>query len=350
MRKFTCPQCGGRLYFENYFCGRCGTPIAFNPLTQSFERLRAEDSCLACGNREYGACNWRKDWPRDAFCRSCRLNRIIPRLDADRNLELWRRLEIAKRRVLYDLERLGLTVPMRGTAPHLGLAFDFLSEEDQQVITGHDSGLITINVAEADDARREQVRTALGEPYRTLVGHFRHECGHYLWDRFVAGTSELGQFRATFGDERLDYGQALQRYYARPPDSNWRRCFVSAYSAAHPWEDWAESVAHYLHIVSTVDTFASSPLSAGALTKPVCDPYRNTDFDAVLSLWFPIAESLNELNRSMGLSDPYPFVLSDTAIEKMQLVQQILHRAMDADAPRAVAARVDDDALAGAQR
>ena len=216
MHKFTCPNCAGQLYFENFVCERCGSVVAFNPLPQRFEALAVDGPALACDNRASGVCNWRKDWDHESFCRSCKLNRTIPRLDADGNLELWKRLEVAKRRVLYDLSRLGLSAPPRDSGPTLGLAFDFLSPADGKVLTGHDRGLITINLAEADDASREQIRTDLGEPYRTLVGHFRHECGHYLWDRCVAGGEELARFRATFGDERQDYGEALKDYYAQP--------------------------------------------------------------------------------------------------------------------------------------
>jgi hypothetical protein len=339
MRKFTCPSCAGQLYFENFVCERCGSPVEFNPLTQDFERLVVEGPSLACDNRDPGVCNWRKDWSSDSFCRACKLNHTIPRLGADGNLELWKRLEVAKRRVLYDLGRLGLSAPQRGSDGEFGLAFDFLSPADGKVVTGHDSGLITINLAEADDAHREQIRTELGEPYRTLVGHFRHECGHYLFDRFVAETDELPRFRAMFGDERRDYAQALKDYYANPPE--WRRDFVSAYAASHPWEDWAESSAHYLHIVSTLDTFFASTLSAGA-DEPISDPYRESDFSVVMRQWFPLAELLNELNRSMGLHDPYPFVLTPTAIEKLQLVQQILHRASQASSKAQAPAREDE--------
>jgi hypothetical protein len=337
MRKFTCPTCAGQLYFENFACGRCGSGVEFNPLSLDFECVDLQGPSLACNNRQSGVCNWRKDWDSDSFCRACKLNRTIPRLDADGNLELWKRLEVAKRRVLYDLGRLGLTAPQRGSGAELGLAFDFLSPLDGKVVTGHESGLITINLAEADDAHREQVRTELGEPYRTLIGHFRHECGHYLFGRFVAGTDELPRFRATFGDERQDYAQALQDYYARPPE--WRDHFVSAYAASHPWEDWAESSAHYLHIVSTLDTFFASTLSADGSAQPISDPYREQDFETVMRQWFPLVELLNELNRSMGLHDPYPFVLTPTAIEKLQLVQQILHRASDASAKAEAPAR-----------
>ncbi|THD43515.1 MAG: hypothetical protein E7774_12630 [Bradyrhizobium sp.] len=333
MRKFTCPTCDTRLYFENFVCETCSSSLAFDPRTQGFERLDGEESVLACGNRNLNVCNWRKANAEDAFCQSCRLDRTIPRLNDEANVELWRRLEFAKRRVLYDLGRLGLTTPARGDGLELGLAFDFLAAADGNVVTGHDGGLITINLAEADDARREQIRTDLHEPYRTLVGHFRHECGHYLWQRFVVSGEELERFRAVFGDERRDYAQALRDHYARPPE--WRTQFVSDYAASHPWEDWAECAAHYLHIVSTLDTFISSPLGAPERAKPVDDPYRESDFDAVLSQWFPLAESLNELNRSMGLHDPYPFVLTPATIEKLRLVQQILRRAAASDATMA---------------
>ena len=192
MRKFTCPSCAGQLYFENFACGRCGSGVEFNPLSQDFEAWTSEARRSPATIASLASATGARIGAATAFAAPANSTGRSRALDADGNLELWKRLEVAKRRVLYDLGRLGLSAPQRGSEGEFGLAFDFLSPADGKVVTGHDSGLITINLAEADDAHREQIRTELGEPYRTLVGHFRHECGHYLFDRFVAGGDELG--------------------------------------------------------------------------------------------------------------------------------------------------------------
>jgi hypothetical protein len=192
--------------------------------------------------------------------RACQLNRTIPHLETPGNLLRWQRLEAAKHRLVYGLLRFGLPLTSRAEDPQAGLAFDFLADsgpafrENAQAMTGHSQGLITINIAEADDAERERHRQDMAEPYRTLLGHFRHEIGHYYWERLVRGGTWLEPFRALFGDERQDYGAGLERHYAAGPRPDWSQRFVSAYAGMHPWEDWAETWAHYLHIVDTLET------------------------------------------------------------------------------------------------
>jgi hypothetical protein len=219
------------------------------------------------------------------------------------------------------------------------LVFEFRADLDPPgsgpVMTGHVHGLITIDLAEADDAERERRRRHMHEPYRTALGHFRHEVGHYYWERLVQGSDLIGAFRGRFGDERQDYDQALERYYQQGPPADWQDMFVSAYARAHPWEDWAETWAHYLHITDTLETaegcgLALSPQSSNGPAPKLefaatgCRPEL---FDRMIEQWFPLAYVLNNLNRGMGLPDGYPFVLSKPAIEKLRLVHEVVARA-----------------------
>jgi hypothetical protein len=238
---------------------------------------------------------------------------------------------------MYGLEQLGLSVKSKAEDPDNGLAFQFFSDEDtpddKPALTGHDEGLITVNIAEADDAERERRRVQLHEPYRTLLGHFRHEIGHYYWDRLIRDSSQLEPFRALFGDERIDYAQALKDYYGSggPPPS-WQQSFVSAYATTHPWEDWAETWAHYLHITDTLETAAACGLSLRPQhdNEPALDHIalqtadRSVAFDQLIADWFPVTYVLNNLNRGMGLPDAYPFVLSAPAIEKLRFVHDVI--------------------------
>jgi hypothetical protein len=240
-----------------------------------------------------------------------------------------------------------------------GLAFEFLADQPgAQTLTGHADGVITINLAEADDAERERRRRALGEPYRTLLGHMRHEVGHYYWDRLIDGTDRHGEFRALFGDERDDYEAALQRHYANGPAADWQTQFVSAYASAHPWEDWAETWAHYLHITDTLETaaacgvsirprrrdeptMADAPAGAGTLAGR---------FDRLIASWFPLTYLLNSLNRGLGIADAYPFVLSPPAIEKLRFVHETVALvACPIDSP-SVTAGSDSSSAAGVMR
>jgi hypothetical protein len=289
-----------------------------------------QDGRQACKNRSYGACNWCTQTSQTPFCLACGLNRTVPDLSWNWNQNLWRRLELAKHRMIYDLLRLGLPVTNKAEDDANGFAFDLLSNMNgaQKVTTGHFQGVITLDIAEADDAAREAHRARLREPYRTLLGHFRHEVGHHYWNVLIANTPELLAFRALFGNEEEDYGAALQRHYQNGPRSNWGEHYVSAYASSHPWEDWAECFAHFLHIVSTLDTAAVLPLAVGArIWQTLEDPYKEEDFSALIDAWLPLAETLNELNRSMGATDAYPFVLTPAVIGKLHFVHMIVRKA-----------------------
>ena len=287
------------------------------------------------------SCNWliHGDDPH-ALCRACRLNRTIPDLSNPAlpdNGYLWGRVELAKRRLLSLLILLGLPVASRLTEDtQRGLMFDFLrsSQDGPHVVTGHHTGLITLNVEEADDAKREAHRKALREPYRTLLGHFRHEVGHYYWDRLVAGSHWMGGFRELFGNEQENYPTALRRNYERGPSANWRQHFVSAYASAHPWEDWAECWAHYLHMRDTVDTALSfglsveridlefTPFTLAATYRP--DHPGAEQFLAFLNHWMRLTTMLNEMSHSMGQPDFYPFVLPHQVIAKLHFIHMVV--------------------------
>ena len=284
-------------------------------------------------------CNWAVPVEdSNPLCRSCQLTRTLPDLSLPGNHDAWRKLEAAKRRVLYSLFRMGLTVAPRQQDAGQGLAFEFLGDAAIEadpgsraaVMTGHDSGVITVNAAEANDAEREKRRLQLHEPYRTLLGHLRHETGHYFWDVIVKDSVRLEAFRAAFGDEQADYAAALQRHYEQGAPADWNVQFISAYASMHPWEDWAETWAHYLHMTDALETAASSGLTIAApgLTRSYApaefasSQIFNVPFEKLIEHWMELAFVLNNLNRSLGLADGYPFVLSAPVIEKLRFTHE----------------------------
>jgi hypothetical protein len=349
MKLFKCQHCGEVLYFENRLCGNCGHRLGYLPEHDTMTALDPDGSEWAalasetdrhfrfCDNAGQDACNWLV--PADSserFCLACRHNHIIPDLTAGSNLAKWRKLELAKHRLFYTLLRLGLPLATRAEHPE-GLVFDFLAESAApgapKVLTGHDNGLITLNLNEADDAAREKLRQQMGEPYRTLLGHFRHEVGHYFWDRLVRDAGHLDACRAVFGDDSQDYNQALQRHYADGAPANWQENFVSAYATAHPWEDFAETWAHYLHIVDTLEmgsAFGMRVRPRVADTEDFSadlnfDPHAAGNIDRLIGAWLPLTFAVNNLNRCMGEPDLYPFLLSPAAIHKLDFIHRLVH-------------------------
>jgi hypothetical protein len=354
MKLFECQHCGQPLYFENAHCEGCCRRLGYLPAKeimaalepdQGFWRTLAEPKAKYryCANAEYGVCNWliACDSP-DTFCAACRHNRMIPDLSLPENAAHWRKIEIAKHRLFYTLLKLRLPLSTRPEDPD-GLAFDFLavplasSHSSAPVITGHSGGLITISLAEADDSERERQRSRMGEPYRTLLGHFRHEIAHYYWDHLVRDTASIEDFRNIFGDERQDYVAALQQHYANGPPPDWPQHFVTAYASAHPWEDFAETWAHYFHMVDTLETAnvfgmrVRPKLTKSAELAMVVDfdPHA-ADMDRIIDAWLPLTFAVNSINRSMGLSDLYPFVLEPPVIVKLAFVHERIHAHRDA--------------------
>jgi hypothetical protein len=379
-RAYRC-QCGRPVFLRNSQCLACGTPLGYvidrlgvvplapvqDPPEGEAEGERAEpDTFTVFGNpdgKRYrrcanlmtaASCNWMVPAPREGdepsfntdglapgYCLACSVNRTIPDLSVESNGELWRKLEHAKRRLISQLLALGLPVVSRHADPAHGLAFDFLSNMpgSPHVMTGHEHGVITLNAEEAEDAVRERIRAEMREPYRTLLGHFRHEIGHYYWDLLVQPTPWLDEFRALFGDERADYTAALQRHYEQGPPPDWSNRFVSSYASMHPWEDWAETWAHYLHMADTTDTAMS--FGVDATNVELASDLFDTDdlwrpehpgaakFLDFLNGWVLLTNVLNELSRSMGQPDYYPFVLPRSAVGKLQFIHCVITEQRD---------------------
>ena len=346
MRDFTCPRCGQHLAFENSLCLSCGSPLGY-----SFEKgtlviadgVRSPGDFTArrysrCANFGIAQCNWLVDTtdyvPRgDELCASCRLTRTRPG-DADVvGMTEFAVAENAKRRLVAELKELRLPIVGRTEDPEFGLAFDLLSSTHEDVVTGHEDGVITLDLAESDDVRREQLRVELDEPYRTLLGHFRHETGHAYFHRLVgAWIPRSTEFADLFGDPGIDYQTALDRHYRNGPPANWSEQYVSSYATMHPSEDWAETFAHYLHIRDTLDTAASFGLAPAAAKFDLMHlgPSR---FDTLITMWLPLAWSLNMINRSMGRADLYPFVLPQPVLEKMRFVHTVIDAAAQNQSP-----------------
>ena len=347
MKVFHCDHCGHLLFFENTQCVRCGHTVAYLPdrttvgsLEQNADGTWRSPLAVASGGyrlcanyTDHQVCNWAiADGDDHAFCVSCRLTRVIPDLSVETHRANWYRLEAAKRRLLFTLLALGLPLASRDDDPERGLAFEFLADGPEgPITTGHAAGVITVNLAEADDAERERRRQSLNEPYRTLAGHLRHESGHHYWERLIGGTEALTGFRALFGDERVDYAEALQAYYASGPAADWQQRFISGYASAHPFEDWAETWAHYLHMIDTLETaaacgFSLRPQRADEPSLTALPPFvvsGRLPFDRLIESWFPLTYALNSLTRGLGQADAYPFVLAPAAIEKLRFVHDV---------------------------
>ncbi|MGJ7491189.1 zinc-binding metallopeptidase family protein [Variovorax sp. ZT4R33] len=366
-RAYQC-QCGRPVFLGNSQCLACRTPLGYVterlgvvPLAPATHDNAEPDTFTVFGDTggkawrrcanflSAAGCNWMVPAPRGGdgpafnteglapgFCLSCSSTRTIPDLSVESNGDLWRKLEQAKRRLLSQLLALGLPVVTRYTDPVHGLAFDFLGNMPggPHVLTGHEEGVITLNAEEAEDAVRERIRAEMREPYRTLVGHFRHEIGHYYWDLLVFPTPWVDDYRALFGDERADYATALRSHYENGPPADWAIRFVTSYASSHPWEDWAETWAHYLHMADTADTAMSFGVDAQNV-ELASDLFEPSDlwqpdhpgalkFLDFLNGWVRLTNVLNELSRSMGQPDYYPFVLPRATVGKLQFIHQVI--------------------------
>jgi hypothetical protein len=362
-RLFRC-RCGRPLFFRNSRCLGCGVEVGYDPELATLltlpgnqqapfrsasgrRRGATERLYVRCANYPTPAgCNWlvqvtkSSDTTPALLCRSCRLNRTVPDLAVPENANWWARIEDAKRQVVSTLITLDLPVRSRVTEDaHRGLAFDLLRSPvaGPRVVTGHSNGVVTIDIEEADDATRETRRAEMREPYRTLLGHLRHEVGHYYWYRLVEDSPWSNEFRELFGDERDDYVTALQRHHTIGPRTDWPQLHVSAYASAHPWEDWAETWAHYLHMLDGLDTALSFGVGAPAIEATFdrftvdtlsetgrVDPLGGVAFVEFVNAWVELATALNELSRSMGQPDFYPFVLSTAAVRKLHFVHRVV--------------------------
>ncbi|MCZ4342969.1 putative zinc-binding metallopeptidase [Sphingomonadaceae bacterium G21617-S1] len=370
MAPYPCPNCKRLVHFEVRVCPACAFTLGYDPGSDGFLFLgdgattwrgadgQPHDVVVCANNNEYEVCNWLVGTDDGTpFCRACRHNRTIPDLTVPSVPPRWRKIEEAKRRMFHTLIHLGLPIETKAEEINKiqGLAFDFLYDpaaEEQgqaQITTGHDGGVITLNLIEADDVQRERIRRDMGEPYRTLLGHFRHEVGHHYWSRLIeTDPAELDAFRAVFGDETIDYAQALEAHYGPDGGKVWTDDYVSFYATAHPWEDFAETFAHYLHMVDTLATIGGFAMRMSPFPGPESHPEPIVDFDPyaasteqLSTQMVPWSFALNATNRSMGQPDLYPFRLSPAITNKIDYVNRLVAKARGAPAtgqPSAVAA------------
>ncbi|MCC2674875.1 MAG: hypothetical protein K0R58_1822 [Ramlibacter sp.] len=356
MKLFRCQACGQSLFFENDTCLGCGSRVAFLPdllAVAAVEQL-ADDASVwqlrprrgrkpgprryrPCQNAEmHGICNFAVPaHDPNPLCVACRLTRVLPDLSQEGNKESWHAIEVAKRRLFYTLAQLALIEVNPPPGHSERLVFEFLQDQPgQAVLTGHADGLITINIAEADDAERARRRVQLHEPYRTLLGHFRHESGHYYWDVLIRDGGRVEAFTELFGDASVDYSESLKKHYESGGcPAGWQDRHVSAYATCHPWEDWAETWAHYLHMVDLLETAAAYNTRVSVEPgvddegEDVIDPFeaRGVDFDDLVQQWVPLTLLVNSLNRSLGQGDAYPFALSEGALRKLRFIHDVIN-------------------------
>lgn len=339
MRAFRCDTCGQLVFYENSLCLQCGSALGFVPSQMAVRALTGPlAGAQRCGNFDLIGCNWIVERPGDDLCLSCWRTSVRPADGDTAAIALFAEAERAKRRVAFNLLSLGLPIDD-------SLSFELKSSELEPVMTGHADGVITLDLAESDDARRAQRQEELGEPYRTLVGHFRHELGHYYQPILLDTEHKWELCRMVFGDERASYQDALDHHYEHGAPPNWQDAYVSAYATMHPWEDWAETFAHYLHIRSTLQTAADFGIQVrgpratraddvdGELESAPGELEPWGSFDAIMNDWIPLSVALNQLNRSMGKTDAYPFALSQPAIDKLTFMHLVIRNAALRDVP-----------------
>ncbi|CAD5250969.1 MULTISPECIES: zinc-binding metallopeptidase family protein [Halomonadaceae] len=316
MRVFSNPVGSGSLWFDNLATAD-GTPVAYDPQARAFVPMPP-----FCINRDIIGCNWIAP-EEGAFCRACAMTALAPDPSLPNAIPNWAKTEAAKRWVLDNLGRWHWFRPEDPGAPPV---FHLLAEGRTPVPMGHIEGVVTISVAEVDPVLVTTRREALEEPYRTMIGHMRHEISHMLWWRLSLREDFLDAFREMFGDERQDYTAALQRHYTDGPPPDWKERYLTTYASAHPHEDWAETAAHLLHLTDIADSFAASDLSSPELPSHQWEPYAEPDAERLIYVAASLTVGVNHVNRSMGLPDLYPFVLSETARHKLAFVHDWLRR------------------------
>ena len=321
MRAFHCEVCGAELFFENSVCVTCGTAIGYSREQGTMAAVSAERPI--CANLNRCGCNWIADPTSSVgLCFSCTLTRTRP-ADGDAvGLGQYWVAEASKRRLIFGLDELQL--PIKVSDGYVGLAFDLLSSSQGKILTGYQNGIITLDLAESNDAHRETLRQSMDEPYRTVLGHFRHEIGHYYCELLALTSDRREDFRALFGDETILYEAALQRHYSTGSGHDWQDNFISAYATMHPLEDFAEVFAHFLHIADTLQTAGEFGLISDEL-RP--EPLEAPMAEVIARTWLPLTTGLNQINRSMGRSDLYPFVLAPPVIAKLTFVADLVAKA-----------------------
>lgn len=317
MRIFQSPAGDGPLFFDN-LVSPGGVAVAYDPRARVF----VQDGAF-CANRAAIGCNWVAAGSGGPLCAACAMTALAPDTSMQDAPQDWAETERAKRWVLDNLRIWGWFGPEdSGPRP----VFHMLAEGRKPVVMGHAEGVVTISIAESDPVIRVQRREALDESYRTMFGHMRHELAHMLWWRLSIHDDFVAEFRALFGDERADYGAALERHYASGPPEDWQARFLTPYASAHPHEDWAESAAHLLHLIDIADSFHAAGLASPETPSPDWDAYGEPDAERLLTVAAALAIKVNHVNRSMGLADLYPFVLTDAARRKLAFVHRWLQR------------------------
>jgi hypothetical protein len=332
MQRFNCERCGTEIAFEASSCPVCDAPIGYVADEQTLRAFTPSDDgvsyALPGDSREFWRClnaAWGCNWMVPAatgitWCRSCALTRGRPDDRRPDAIDAWMLIEASKRRLVHQLDRLGLPIEARTPANPSGLVFDLVHVPGERGLTGHLDGVVTIDLTETDPMARDQLRRALGEPYRTLIGNLRHEIAHHYWHQLVGHSDRLPRFRALFGDERAAYGPALERHYASPEVPWDDQRFVTRYAQAHPHEDWAETFAHYLHLVDLVDTARAHGLlepDTSTSTTGVTDP---APFARILDRWQPLAGALGDLADAVGSTQIYPIHPAGAVIDKLEFV------------------------------
>ncbi|GAA1732050.1 zinc-binding metallopeptidase family protein [Aeromicrobium alkaliterrae] len=326
MRAFTCSTCDNRLFFENSLCVSCGSALGYWRESADIVVVDADGRFVdpegyvwhVCPNLNLTGCTWLTRLEGEP-CEACRLTRTRPADDDAIGLSQLPVAEAAKRHLLVELTRLGFGWVSREDDPETGLAFDMLSSVDENVVIGHEDGLITIDLAEGDDAHRAKVQAELAEPYRTMLGHLRHEVGHYMEALHVRG-DRIQEARELFGNEEISYADEIERHYNEGPPADWAESYISTYATMHPFEDFAESFAHTLHIQDSVDTARWN----GLITV---EPDAFSIFsDLVTGVWIPLSTALNQINRSMGADDLYPFIIPPKVLAKLDFVDSLRQR------------------------
>jgi hypothetical protein len=342
MKLFSCPTCSNTVHFHNFQCVNCLQGIGYAVDGNTFAcHAEGPDGTFGsadghagryrrCTNADAAGCNWLVDSESaSGFCIACQLNAVIPDLTIAENRRRWLECERAKRRLLYSLIRLGRAIPEDE------VRFSFVGDVEnpdgsiERQLTGYADGSITINVAEADPAAREEIRQTLNEPYRTLIGHFRHEIGHYYFDRLVRVGPMRTEFNALFGDAEKDYATALDIHYRDGAPAGWQDNFISAYASAHPLEDFAETAAHVFHMLDGIETARATGLQLSGpgqedTPTPLVDSYGDGPNDAIIDDWCRLSVAVNEINRSLGIADLYPFVLTAPVRAKLDFVIRVL--------------------------
>ncbi|PWQ98240.1 zinc-binding metallopeptidase family protein [Leucothrix pacifica] len=374
MKTFKC-TCEDQqiLFFESNHCVACNRTVG---LDDWFDKVEPYDLDETTGhyykadkpevhfqkcdnNAKYQVCNgmvnlntYDGDEGDEVLCAGCQFNETIPDLTVVEHIPLWKKMETAKRRAIYTLKAFSLPVRNLSEDPKNGLSFSFTTDRDvtdhfasrledkEPVLTGHSFGHITINLAEANEVARSHTKLAMGERYRTLLGHFRHELGHYYFDQLIFGSPEKHELcKHYFGDDQLSYQDALDRHYKEGAPANWSENFISQYATMHAYEDWAETWAHYMHIMDTLETAKNFSITGSTSSNSVetedvddlslpQDAYffsGQTSITTILETWIDFSVILNSLNRSMGLNDAYPFILTKPVRAKLSFIHHAIH-------------------------